>query len=64
MKGVASGKLPEILDEYMYRYRMGHSNGDILTNYFWMLESMDQSVYESMTEEVKFFLSKSNIYVR
>ena len=29
MKGVASGKLPEILDEYMYRYRMGHSNGDI-----------------------------------
>ena len=29
MKGIQAHKLPAFLDEYMYRYRFGFSNGDI-----------------------------------
>lgn len=29
MKGVLPNHVPEILDEYMYRYRFGKSNGDV-----------------------------------
>jgi hypothetical protein len=29
MKGILPSKLPCILDEFMYRYRNGHENGDV-----------------------------------
>ena len=29
MKGILPSRLPAIVDEFMYRYRFGHSNGDI-----------------------------------